>query len=87
MCIVCGKHLTAVLRSRVASGSLGEGGEADYDPSIPPEQQMVTFRTKDGEIKRISSEWQPLFDADTQNSNSKINCSASLTFSRTVLTT
>jgi kinesin family protein 1 len=41
-----------VLRSRVASG--GGIDESTYDPSIPPEKQIVTYRTKDGEIRKVS---------------------------------
>lgn len=44
----------AVLRSRV-SGNPGSGNdEAPYDPSVPAEKQIVTYRTKDGEIKQVT---------------------------------
>lgn len=32
----------------------GASSEAIYDASIPPEQQIVQYKTKDGEIKTIS---------------------------------
>lgn len=41
-----------MLRSRVASG--GGADESGYDPSVPPEKQIVTYKTKDGEIKRVT---------------------------------
>jgi kinesin family protein 1 len=41
-----------VLRSKVATG--GGVDEASYDPLIPPEKQIVTYRTKDGEIRRVT---------------------------------
>lgn len=41
-----------MLRSRVASG--GGIDEASYDPLIPPEKQIVTYRTKDGEIRKVT---------------------------------
>jgi len=41
-----------VLRSRVASS--GSIDEASYDPSIPPEKQIVTYRTKNGEIRKVT---------------------------------
>ena len=44
--------LCPVLRSRVANG--GGIGETTYDPSIPPEKQIVTYQTKDGEIRRVT---------------------------------
>ena len=43
-----------VLRSRV-SGSPGTGNEeSTYDPSVPADKQIVTYRTKDGEIKQVT---------------------------------
>jgi kinesin family protein 1 len=42
-----------LLRARVA-GAGGAHQEATYDPSVPPEKQIVTYKTKDGEIKRVS---------------------------------
>lgn len=41
-----------MLRSRVTPDL--SNGESVYDPSVPPEQQIVTYRTKDGEIKKVS---------------------------------
>ena len=41
-----------MLRSRVASG--GGVDESTYDPTIPPEKQIVTYRTKDGEIRKVT---------------------------------
>lgn len=41
-----------MLRSRVASG--GGVDESTYDPTIPPERQIVTYKTKDGEIKKVT---------------------------------
>ena len=41
-----------VLRSRVAAG--GGTDEATYDPSVPPERQIVTYKTKDGEIRKVT---------------------------------
>jgi hypothetical protein len=43
-----------VLRAR-AAGSTGE--EAAFDPSIPPEKQIVTYYTKDGELRKVNSQW------------------------------
>ena len=42
-----------MLRGRVANGG-GALGEATYDPSIPPEKQIVTYQTKDGEIRQVT---------------------------------
>lgn len=39
-----------MLRQRVT----GASGEATYDPHIPPEKQIVTYKTKTGEIKTVS---------------------------------
>lgn len=41
-----------VLRSRVTPN--GGNDESVYDPSIPAAQQIVTYRTKDGEIKKVT---------------------------------
>jgi kinesin family protein 1 len=38
----------------VSSVSPGGISEDTYDPSIPPEKQIVTYQTKDGEIKRVT---------------------------------
>lgn len=40
-----------LLRSRISAGVSEEG---EYDPSMPLDQQMVTFRTKDGEVRKVS---------------------------------
>lgn len=44
-----------MLRMRVASSS-GMDGEASYDPNVPPEKQIVTYITKEGEIRKVTSE-------------------------------
>lgn len=44
------KEELAVLRIRMT----GASSEAVYDATIPPEQQIVQYKTKDGEIKTIS---------------------------------
>ena len=41
-----------MLRSRVSSG--GGIDESSYDPSVPLEKQIVTYKTKDGEIRKVS---------------------------------
>ena len=41
-----------MLRSRV--GSSGASEESIYDPSIPPEKQVVTYRTRDGELRQVT---------------------------------
>ncbi|ORY20865.1 P-loop containing nucleoside triphosphate hydrolase protein [Naematelia encephala] len=46
------KEELEILRSRVASS--GGIDEADFDPSIPPETQIVTYKTKDGEIRKVT---------------------------------
>ncbi|RXK41996.1 kinesin [Tremella mesenterica] len=46
------KEELEMLRSRV-SGQAGTD-EASYDPNISPEKQIVTYRTKDGEIRRVT---------------------------------
>jgi kinesin family protein 1 len=48
------KEELEMLRSRVASGGAGGVDEASYDPDIPPEKQIVTYKTKDGEIKKVT---------------------------------
>ena len=32
----------------------GSGGEDVYDPKVPPEQQKVTYRSKDGSLKTVT---------------------------------
>ena len=44
------KDELATLRSRMAGGAT----EAMYDEALPPERQMVQYRTKTGEIKTVS---------------------------------
>lgn len=44
------KEELQLLRSRVASGN----EEAENDPLLPLDKQMVTFRTKDGDLRRVS---------------------------------
>ena len=39
--------------ARVASSG-GSGGEASFDPSIPPELQKVTYQAKDGTVKTVT---------------------------------
>jgi len=47
------QQLTTVLRSRV-SGNTGNEGESTYDPTVPADKQIVSYRTKDGEIKQVT---------------------------------
>ncbi|KAJ7229095.1 kinesin-like protein [Mycena pura] len=44
------KEELEMLRARVA----GSGGEDVYDPKMPPEQQKVTYRTRDGQLKTVT---------------------------------
>nr|XP_018259742.1 kinesin [Kwoniella dejecticola CBS 10117]OBR81900.1 kinesin [Kwoniella dejecticola CBS 10117] len=46
------KEELELLRSRVSTG--GGNDEATYDPQIPSEKQIVTYRTKEGEIKKVT---------------------------------
>lgn len=52
------KEELLTLRTRLGTGGGGGGGaaagEATFDPSIPPAQQMVTYQTSSGEIKSVS---------------------------------
>jgi kinesin family protein 1 len=48
------KEELELLRARVAGSGAGANQEASYDPSVPPEKQIVTYKTKEGEIKRVS---------------------------------
>ncbi|KIS00395.1 kinesin [Cryptococcus deuterogattii 2001/935-1] len=45
------KEELELLRSRVSSGL---SDESSYDPSIPPEKQIVTYITKEGEIRKVT---------------------------------
>ncbi len=42
-----------MLRTRVSGGG-GLDGESSWDPSIPPEKQVVRYQTKTGEIKTVT---------------------------------
>lgn len=42
------------LAARVSGGGEGGLGEATFDPSVPPEKQMVSFLSSDGEVRTIS---------------------------------
>jgi kinesin family protein 1 len=44
------KEELATLRMRVT----GAAAEATYDPSVPPEKQVVQYKTKTGEIKTVT---------------------------------
>ncbi|KAL1410022.1 hypothetical protein Q8F55_004024 [Vanrija albida] len=46
------KEELEVLRSRVNAGATN--GEATYDPDIPPEKQIVTYKTKQGDIRTVT---------------------------------
>jgi kinesin family protein 1 len=46
------KEELEMLRTRVTQG--GGNDEATFNANIPPEKQMVTYRTKDGELKTVS---------------------------------
>ncbi|CAO1614618.1 unnamed protein product [Parajaminaea phylloscopi] len=50
------KEELEMLRARAASGGSGGGldGEAAWDPSVPPEKQVVRYKTKTGEIKTVT---------------------------------
>lgn len=47
------KEELEMLRNRVQIGGGGEG-EGTWDPSIPPEKQVVRYQTKNGEIKTVT---------------------------------
>lgn len=47
------KEELATLRQRMTAAS-ASGGEDTYDPSVPPERQIVTYRTQTGELKTIT---------------------------------
>lgn len=63
-----------MLRSRVASGATVD--EASYDPSVPPEKQIVTYRTKDGEIRKVTK----LELQDQLEASEKLMASVNLTW-------
>ncbi|PFH50565.1 hypothetical protein AMATHDRAFT_60839 [Amanita thiersii Skay4041] len=44
------KEELEMLRARVAT----TGGEDTFDPTVPPEKQVVTYQTKDGRIKTVT---------------------------------
>lgn len=44
------KEELAILRTRI----IGASNESTYDPNIPPEQQIVQYRGKDGELRTIT---------------------------------
>ncbi|AAW41182.2 kinesin, putative [Cryptococcus deneoformans JEC21] len=46
------KEELELLRSRVLMSGLSD--ESSYDPSIPPEKQIVTYITKEGEIRKVT---------------------------------
>ncbi|KAJ1021725.1 hypothetical protein NDA13_005340 [Ustilago tritici] len=47
------KEELEMLRTRVSGGG-GIDGESNWDPSIPPEKQVVRYQTKSGEIKTVT---------------------------------
>ena len=47
------KEELELLRTRVAGGG-GLEGESSWDPSIPPEKQVVRYQTRTGEIKTVT---------------------------------
>ncbi|KDR74515.1 hypothetical protein GALMADRAFT_70915 [Galerina marginata CBS 339.88] len=54
------KEELEMLRARVS----GATTESTYDPSVPPEKQKVTYKTKDGRIKTVTkAELQEQMDA------------------------
>ncbi|KAK0560480.1 hypothetical protein OC844_003733 [Tilletia horrida] len=49
------KEELEMLRSRVTGGGgLGSEGESTWDPTVPPEKQVVRYQTKTGEIKTVT---------------------------------
>ena len=48
------KEELEMLRSRVSGGGAGLEGEGSWDPSVPPEKQVVRYQTKSGEIKTVT---------------------------------
>jgi hypothetical protein len=51
------KEELAVLRQRAVGGS----SEAIFDENTPPEKQMVTYKTKDGEIRTVTSKQRAIY--------------------------
>jgi hypothetical protein len=47
------------LRGRAGSRSVDSAGESTFDPAVPPEKQFVTYRTRAGELKTVTSEFGP----------------------------
>lgn len=47
------KEELELLRTRVSGGG-GADGESNWDPSIPPDKQVVRYQTKTGEIKTVT---------------------------------
>ncbi|EST06844.1 Pleckstrin [Kalmanozyma brasiliensis GHG001] len=47
------KEELELLRTRVSGGG-GVHGESSWDPSIPPEKQVVRYQTRTGEIKTVT---------------------------------
>ncbi|KAG8831635.1 kinesin-like protein Klp8 [Serendipita sp. 399] len=49
------KEELEMLRARVAdSGMTGLGGEETFDPTVPPEKQVVRYKAKDGTVKTVT---------------------------------
>lgn len=48
------KEELEMLRARVAGGPAGGAMESTYDPSVPPEQQVVRYKAKDGTVKSVT---------------------------------
>lgn len=48
------KEELETLRNRVSGGGGLDAGEGTWDPDVPPEKQMVRYKTKTGEIKTVT---------------------------------
>ncbi|KIM23110.1 hypothetical protein M408DRAFT_28126 [Serendipita vermifera MAFF 305830] len=48
------KEELEMLRARVAGGGGGGTMESTYDPSVPPEKQVVKYKAKDGTVKTVT---------------------------------
>ncbi|PWN46193.1 putative kinesin-3 motor protein [Ceraceosorus guamensis] len=49
------KEELEMLRTRAQMGGMGGGeGESSWDPTVPPEKQVVRYQTKTGEIKTVT---------------------------------